>query len=108
MSARRRAIRLTPDARQDYDDLLLYSLLTWGEAQMREYEAAIERALRSLADYPRLGRARDDLFPDCRCLPVERHLIFSRATKDEIVVSRLLHARQDAAGAVREPAGEQS
>lgn len=103
MSARSRTVRVTPDARQDLDDLLLYSMLTWGEAQMRSYEAAIERALRNLVRYPRLGRVRDDLFPGCRCLPVEQHLIFYRPTEAEIVVACVLHQRQDADRLVREP-----
>lgn len=106
MSARKRSVRLTIDARQDLDDLLLYSLLTWGEVQMRAYEAAIERAFRNLARYPWLGRARDDIFPSCRSLPVEQHLIYYRPTETEIIVARLLHGRQDAAGMVSEPDGE--
>ncbi|MEA2524608.1 MAG: toxin ParE1/3/4 [Thermomicrobiales bacterium] len=56
--------------------------------------------MRTLLDYPELGKPRDDLFPGCRNLLVERHIIFYRVTDDEIVVSRLLHVRQDATGNV--------
>lgn len=75
---------------------------------MRAYEAAVERAFRNLARYPRLGRARDDIFPGCRSLPVEQHLIYYRPTEGEIVVARLLQGRQDATGMVIAPDLEQS
>lgn len=33
MSARKRPVAFTPLARQDFDDVLLYSLITWGRDQ---------------------------------------------------------------------------
>src|SRR5687768_7263837 len=100
MSARRRAVRLTTDARADRDDILLYGLLSWGEAQMRDYESALDRAIQRLAVCPNLGRARDEVFPGCRSLVVEQHVIYYRADNDEIDISRILHQRQDVSGAV--------
>ena len=98
MSARRRRLVLTPLARQDLRDVLQYTARTWGPERRDSYKSLVLRRLRELTAYPDLGRARDELFPGCRSLPVEQHVAYYRTTGSEIIV--VLHARQDAAGEV--------
>lgn len=106
MSARRVDVQLSPSALRDFDDILLYTRRTWGAGQRARYRAAIERALDTLSRFPEAGRPRDDRFPGCRSLQVEQHVIyFYQSGPDEIEVIRILHQRQDAGAAVRDPRG---
>ena len=104
MSARRSAIQLTPQADRDYENILLYTERTWGEKQNAIYQASIAQALSALRDHPLVGRPRDDLFPGCRSIQAEQHVIyFHQPRTGEIEVLRILHHRQDASAAVEEP-----
>jgi toxin ParE1/3/4 len=76
MSARRSAIQLTPQADRDYENILLYTERTWGEKQSATYQASIAQALSALRDHPLVGRPRDDLFPGCRSIQAEQHIIY--------------------------------
>jgi toxin ParE1/3/4 len=96
MSARRWQVRLSPDAERDYDDILLDSLLTWGESQMLRYQAAPDHALAEIEDYPEIGSMRNEYLPGCRIRPVERHVLFYRIG-DDVEVIRILHERADPA-----------
>jgi toxin ParE1/3/4 len=107
MSARRRAFHLSLKAIRDVDNLLLYTRRTWGKTQQSTYptyRAVIYQALDMLSRHPQAGRPRDDLFPGCRSIQVEQHVIyFHQPRADEIEVLRILHHRQDASVAVQEP-----
>ena len=94
MSARKR--RLHPRARADLRSILLYTRAQWGVEQRRRYRALLERGIDSLTRHPELGEARDDLFPGCRTLRVEQHIVYYHLTESEIIVGRVLHVRQDA------------
>ena len=96
MSARKRTVSLSPDAQDDYDGILLYSLVHWGEERTQQYQAALDRALAELADYPEVGARRDELLPGYRARPVERHVIYYRIVADAVEVVRILHERMDA------------
>jgi toxin ParE1/3/4 len=104
MSARKPRLVLTPRARNDLRDILRYTARTWGSERRDAYRAALMRRLHELTDYPELGGAREELFPGCRGLRVEQHVAYYRSTATEIVVSRILHVRQEAIGAVPDPA----
>jgi plasmid stabilization system protein ParE len=54
MSVRKLILRLTPQARQDFDDVLLYTEATWGQDQADHYESLIIRTLETLLDNPTL------------------------------------------------------
>ncbi len=82
----------------------LYTRRAWGEKQQLSYEAAIDQALDMLSTHPLAGRPRDDLFPGCRSIQVEQHIIyFHQPRADEIEVLRILDHRQDASPAVKDP-----
>lgn len=82
----------------------LYTRRAWGEKQQLSYEAAIDQALDMLSTHPQAGRPRDDLFPGCRSIQVEQHVIYyHQPAATEIVVQRILHNRQDASVAMKDP-----
>jgi toxin ParE1/3/4 len=102
MSARKRLdVVLSPDAQQDYDDILLYGLRNWGSDQASRYQERIDRVLNELGTFPEMGERRDELFPGCRFLPVERHVIFYEITTESIEIVRILHERANAARRLR-------
>ena len=103
MSARRLDVRLTSRARRDYDNILLLSRRTWGAEQQATYRAALSQAFQELVAYPLLGRSREELFPGCRSLHAGQHVLYYTVRATEIVIVRILHVRQDAAGQVSEP-----
>ena len=104
MSARKLAVRLSREADRDVLDILLYTRRAWGTKQQATYETVLIQALEILSQHPRAGRPRDDLFPGCRGIQVEQHIIYyHQPDATNIVVRRILHSRQDASAAVQEP-----
>ena len=105
MSARSPVLRLTRQARRDFEDILLATTRAWGQEQADAYEEAIDRAFQDLRAHPLQGRSRDDLAAGCRSRVVERHVIFYvyAEAKSSIVVLRILHQRQDAIRHVQTP-----
>jgi toxin ParE1/3/4 len=104
MSVRNLAIRLTRTAERDLENIALYTRQSWGGKQHASYRTAIDQAFSMLAEHPRSGRSRDDVFPGCRSIRVEQHIIYYHQPKvTEIVVRRILHYRQDASAEVQEP-----
>ena len=73
MSTRKRLV-LSPLAQEDYEDIAVYAVTTWGEEQWVSYEGALVQALTALAETPLLGRPRDDLRPGARSLRVREHV----------------------------------
>jgi toxin ParE1/3/4 len=91
------AIQLSELAEQDLEDILQYTMETWGIAQMDAYAARLQRGLQRLQDNPMLGKPRDDWFPGCRCYLVENHLALYDLADGVILVARLFHQRMDPA-----------
>jgi len=89
-----RRVRLTPEADSDLTDILEYTFVRWDEAQMNEYAETLYEALGHLAVFPDLGRSRSDLEPALRSYPAGDHIIFYRATDDELIVRRIVHSRR--------------
>lgn len=100
MSARKRRLTITPDARVDINDIRLYTQQRWGVDQRRRYGNRLMQEIRSLVDYPERGSSRDNLYPGCRSPRVQRHVAYYRITDDEIIVGRVLHEAQDPTGKV--------
>lgn len=104
MSARKVIVRLSREADQDLQDVLLYTRRTWDEAQYVRYRTAIIRTFRLLRDYPLSGQPRMDLFPGCRSVQVEQHVIYYHQPQvGDAEVLRILHNRQDPTGKVGAP-----
>lgn len=85
---------LNAEARADLDEILEVSREVWGERQVRRYADAINRGLRTVDQFPGVGRHRNDLSPGLRTFPVESHLILYEEQGNVVVVLRIAHQRQ--------------
>ena len=88
--------RLTTAASRDFYAIILRSLRTFGPVQARQYSATIDAELAQIAQYPRAARERQIRRIRARVRSVGVHAIVYRLVKDEVVVLRILHGRQDA------------
>ena len=90
-----RRVRFTPRGQRGVREVLQYSWRTWNDRQRAVYKASLDDAFRRIAGFSLLGRQRDDVRPGLRSLGVEQHVILYRVDDEEVVVLRVVHARQD-------------
>jgi toxin ParE1/3/4 len=76
--------------------VLTYTGRMWGSQQRLNYKSKINSAIRSFATFPQRGTELNEVFAGLRCLPVDAHINFYRATDDSVVVIRVLHEKMDA------------
>jgi len=93
MSLPKYRLELTDAARLDFDDILLYTLLRWGEQQMNDYSDLIDRAFASIEANPNV--AATHAVVDYKCFRAGEHLIFYRVHQMTVFVVRILHSRMD-------------
>jgi toxin ParE1/3/4 len=86
---------LRPKARQDLEDIWLYTYETWGEEQAGSYIYDLDNGFRAIADNPEKGRSCDDIREGYRKYFVRKHIIFYRLGKKGIEIVRILHQRMD-------------
>ncbi len=91
MSAHKYKLKITTPARQDFRDIISYTLRTWGQAQASEYGQKIDKTFRSIELNPHLGHNRHG----CFVFGVGQHKIYCKIKDYEIWVLRILHERMD-------------
>lgn len=96
MSARKRRIVYSDDARTELSNILLYTEDQWGKSQRATYRRLILDTLRRLAQSPSLGRSRDDLSVGMRSYPVGSHVLNYWERDGVLTVAHILYARRDA------------
>ena len=87
-------VRFTESAEKDVDGVLAYTLATWGDAQAQAYIGGLYRILDLISDNPAAGRLRSELVPGLRSFPYREHLVFYMLFEGELMVVRVLAARQ--------------
>ncbi|MEI2774015.1 MAG: type II toxin-antitoxin system RelE/ParE family toxin [Candidatus Competibacter sp.] len=94
MSVRNFRLELSESARQDFRDILSFTLQTWGERQLVEYRQKLDAALQIIIENPQAGHARYGMM----VYPVGRHVVFYQVDDDArtVYVVRILHGRMDA------------
>jgi toxin ParE1/3/4 len=98
---RAKGIVWAPRAKRDLHDIWRYF------ARIASVEVAdnlvheVNRAAARLADFPLMGRTRDELIPGLRSVLVHPHVIFYRVSEASIEIARVLHQRRDLATALR-------
>ena len=97
-----RRLRLSHDADDDLADILEYTIQTWDEDRAESYKMTIYRACRELAEFPSLGRLRDDLGEGVRTYVVGQHVVVYRSSETDLIVSRIIHVRRDIERALRD------
>ena len=98
-----RRLAFTSEADSDLEDLLAFSLATWGGEQRDAYGERLLAAARDLQTHPRLGRARDDLQPGLRVRLAGRHAIYYIVDDEMVRIIRILHSHMDPARHIRLP-----
>jgi toxin ParE1/3/4 len=93
MSSPKHRLELSQQAREDFRDILSYTLTTWGESQLAKYRASIDDALHIILHNPSVGRP--SVKPTLKVLVAGHHRIFYRTIDDTIYVVRILHERMD-------------
>jgi toxin ParE1/3/4 len=89
--------RLAPEAEAELDDIWLYMARESGniDTATRVVESIAEHFW-LLAQYPYLGRARDDLRPGLRSFPAGDHLVVYRIAEDgEVLILHVVHGSRD-------------
>ena len=68
--------QLTDEATRDVEEILAYSVNSFGVAQTQHYFVALKECIELLADNPNMGRSAEDILPEYLCFPHESHIIF--------------------------------
>ncbi|MGZ8216519.1 type II toxin-antitoxin system RelE/ParE family toxin [Methylomagnum sp.] len=89
--------RLSVAAQSDLREIQAYTKSTWGENQAMKYLSELRSGMEKLAEFPSMGRMREDIAKGLRCLPITRHVIFYREYPAGIEIVRVLHASMDVA-----------
>ena len=95
MSSPRLPVVLSPLAELDFKEVLVYSILHWGESRADQYEADLLDALDNIALFPEIGSRRNDIMRGMRRLVVRDYSILYEVGEDDIQVFRIVHARID-------------
>jgi toxin ParE1/3/4 len=93
------AHRLAPEAERDLDEIAHHIAKSSGSAELAERHIdAITNRFYMLAEYPWLGRAReDDLGPGMRSFPVWDYMIVYEIDGDDVHILRVPHGRRNLA-----------
>ena len=92
-----RKLHLSPAAAEDIENILQYTLDTWGENQFEIYLATFQQTFDVILADPEspFSKERNELFQACRSIPSGQHIIFFRVRKGNIEIIRILHKRMD-------------
>ena len=85
---------LSATAKRDLREIKNYMAEYSLDAASRFLDAFEEKCSR-LANFPEMGRSREELAPNLRSLPVDKYVIFYRAVKNGIQIERLLSGYRD-------------
>ncbi len=89
-------IHTTTKAKQDLENIWIYSSEQWGEKQADKYFDEIDYALHKvLLLNPKIGIACDYVRAGYRKYQINEHLVFYKLTSDKIRIIRLLHKNMD-------------
>jgi toxin ParE1/3/4 len=81
-------------ALDDLDNLLAWSLETYGEEHFARYWRSTQTSLRQLAETPLMGRLRDEIGPGIRSFPLHPYVVYYRVAEHDVRILRIIHQRQ--------------
>lgn len=87
-------VTLSPAAAQDLVDIAEHVAADRPSAVNGVLDA-IESACRLVAQYPTVGRARDEIDAGVRSFPIGAYVLFYYPSVQGIGIARILHARRD-------------
>jgi toxin ParE1/3/4 len=86
--------RFSAPARQDLRQIKNY-MAQFSLSAASRFLDAFEEKCRLLADFPEMGRSRQEIAPSLRSLPVDKYVIFYRPIENGIQVERVLSGYRD-------------
>jgi toxin ParE1/3/4 len=92
------SLKLTPQARQDFKNILNYTRKTWGIEQRDRYKKLLDTVLKKLTANPSLGKPREEIKAGYYSYHIGnrgRHYIFYQVIEDSVNVIRILHDSMD-------------
>jgi toxin ParE1/3/4 len=89
------SFRPSARARADLIDIYDFTEAGFGAHQADAYHAGRERTFGLLADFPRIGRAADELRSGYRRFRFQSHFVFYTAEADGVLIRAVLHAAKD-------------
>jgi toxin ParE1/3/4 len=100
-------VDLSPDAQGDLLQIWDY-LSGRNEHAATRILAEFTRVFNHLAEFPEMGRLREDLEPGYRSFAVRKYVIFYRLTEESVEVSRIVHGSRDLGHLLKEGESEES
>jgi toxin ParE1/3/4 len=92
------SVRFHPAARAQLFDLYEYIAAEGGRERAGAYIGRIEACCMGLGEFPRMGRAAEELGPGLRLHPFERRaVIIYRVLPDSIAILAIFHGGRDIA-----------
>jgi len=70
--------QLTEEADRDVEEILAYSVKSFGVVQTQHYFVALKECIELLADNPNMGHSAEDILPEYLCFPYESHIISTK------------------------------
>jgi toxin ParE1/3/4 len=97
------AHRLAPQARAELSNIWTYIARESGSLTAADGVVdAITERFYLLAQFPYMGRARNDLRPGLRSFPVGQHVIIYAIEDEDVQILHVFHGRQDIEGKLGE------
>ena len=87
--------RLSKAAENDVINIYVDGAIMFGQEQAEHYHAGLETTLKMLAEYPYSGKEQLSITPPVRIFTFRSHLIIYSIDRHDILVLRVLNARQD-------------
>jgi len=97
------AVRVTPRALKDLDDIADYTLENWGARQAEKYLAELSQRFKWLADNPDAGQVRDEIGEGYRSYRQGSHQIFYLVEDDVVAIVGVPHGSMDIDAYFRAP-----
>jgi toxin ParE1/3/4 len=89
------AHRLAPPARAELGNIWAYIVKEGGSAAADGVIDALTERFYLLSQYPRMGRARDDLRPGLRSFAVGQYVIVYAVEDEDVEILHVFHGHQD-------------
>ena len=85
----------TPEALEDLDNIVLFTLEKWGKPQARNYVDGLDLLASHLAQTPLIGRPRNELHQALFSFPYVSHILYYTSNVKGITIVRVLHKNMD-------------
>jgi toxin ParE1/3/4 len=78
---------LSPQAEEDFTDILQYTLESRGKVQLQVYRTILDKALLTIQQYPQIGHGLPEISKSHQVFSAGHHIIIYRVKKQAVYVS---------------------